>query len=129
MSSYTEYQNIKTLASTVQTDNNSLSTAAQQLTDYSEIQIYVDQIASAVAAIISWSDTKSQESILNSFLAAQKAIMIDFGVQIDVVNTSSTGYGESWGGSGIPGIKFTINKDGYIVEKIYSTLPVTEGNI
>jgi len=130
MSTFEQYQNTKAQNTAIFNASLLLASEAQQLDDYQDsvIQQELLKINDSIQAISAWLETKSQEALLESFLIYQKDIMQDYGLEISVVD-SNGGYGQNWGEGSVPAIKFKISKDGYVSEKVYTTLPVTQENV
>ena len=85
-------------------------------------------ISSTLNTIEDWITAKEEESLLEEFLAAQKALMVEYGMVIDVVSIGEVGYGQAYG-SGDAGIKFSIEKDGLTAEKVFDTISVSESDL
>src|SRR4030066_1725791 len=97
-----------------------LEAEAMLVVDGGELSDEMLTISATLNIIEDWITVKEEETLLAEFLVAQKALMVEYNMVIDVVSIGEVGYGQAYG-SGDAGIKFSVSKDGLTVEKVFDT--------
>ena len=123
MSNYTA---LKT-AYTSTLDAYLLMEAEAMLIDGGELSDEMLTISATLNTIEDWITAKEEETLLAEFLAAQKTLMVEYGMVVDLVSVEP-GYGEVWGGSE-SAIRFSIVKDGVVAVKTFDTISVDQSDI
>lgn len=123
----TTYTNLKTQY-TATLNAYLLMEAEAVLVDNGELSDELLAISTNLSLIESWIEDKEKQELLAEFLAAQKALMVEYGMVIDVVSIGEVGYGQAYG-SGDAGIKFSVSKDGLTAEKVFDTISVSESDL
>lgn len=77
--------------------------------------------------ISAWVEQKEEQELLSTFLAAQKALMQEYGLVIDVVEVAP-GFGEAYGTTE-SAIRFSVTKDGVSAVKVFDTISVDQSDI
>jgi hypothetical protein len=122
-----DYTALKT-AYTATLDAYLLMEAEAMLVDGGELSDEMLTISATLNIIEDWITAKEEGTLLEEFLVAQKALMVEYGMVIDVVSIGEVGYGTSYG-SGDAGIKFSVSKDGLTAEKVFDTISVSESDL
>ena len=112
--------------------NNTLNSflmleAEAMLVDNGELSDELLTISSTLNTIEDWITAKQEGELLSTFLAAQKALMVEYGLVIDAVEVP-VGYGESFGGTE-SAIRFSIEKNVVTAVKVFGTISVDETDI
>lgn len=123
----TTYTALKT-AYTATLDAFLLMEAESMLVDSGELSDEMLTISATLNCIEDWITTKEGGELLETFLAAQKALMMEYNMVIGVVSIGEVGYGTAYG-SGEAGIKFSVSKDGVSAEKVFDTISVSESDL
>jgi hypothetical protein len=122
----TDYTNLK--AELTNTLNAYLLMEAEAMVvDNGELDSQLLAISTNFNAIEQWIEEKEGQTLLAEFLTAQKALMQEYGLVIDVVAVEP-GYGEVWGGNE-SAIRFSIDKDGLTAVKVFDTISVSESDL
>ena len=97
------------------------------LVDNEELSDEMLTISTNLNLIEDWITAKEEEELLTTFLAAQKALMIEYGLVIEAVEVP-VGYGESFGGTE-SAIRMSVSKDGVQAVKVFDTISVSESDL
>lgn len=120
------YTNLKS-AYTATLDAYLLMEAESMLVDGGELSDELLAISTNLSLVESWITEKEEAALLSEFLAAQKALMVEYGMVIDVVEVVP-GFGEEYGGTE-SAIRFSIAKDGVVASKTFDTISVDQSDI
>ena len=105
-----------------------LMEAEAMIIDGGELSDEMLTISATLNTIEDWITAKEEDELLTTFLVAQKALMVEYNMTIDVVSIGEVGYGTAYG-SGDAGIKFSIDKDGLTAVKVFDTISVSESDL
>lgn len=120
------YTNLKS-AYTSTLDAFLLMEAEGMLVDNGELSDEMLTISATLNSIEDWINEKEGSELLTTFLAAQKALMLEYGLVVDLVSVEP-GYGEVWGGNE-SAIRFSVSKDGVQAVKVFDTISVSESDL
>ena len=124
----TDYTNLKAQFTATLDAFLMLEAEAMLAVDGGELSDELLTISATLNTIEDWITAKEGGELLETFLVAQKALMVEYNMVIDVVSIGEVGYGTAYG-SGDAGIKFSVSKDGLTVEKVFDTISVSEINL
>ena len=122
----TDYTNLKTQLTNV-TNAYLLMETEAMLVDGGELSEELLAISTNLNAIDAWIAQKEESELLAEFLASQKALMVEYGLVVDVVEVTP-GYGEEWGTTE-SAIRFSVTKDGTSAVKVFDTISVDASDI
>ena len=122
----TDYTNLKTQLSNV-TNAYLLMETEAMLVDGGELSEELLAISTNLSAIDAWIAQKEESELLAEFLATQKALMLEYGLVVDVVEVAP-GYGEEWGTTE-SAIRFSVTKDGVSAVKVFDTISADASDI
>lgn len=95
--------------------------------DNGELSDELLAISTNLDSIDTWIEQKEEQELLSQFLAAQKALMIEYGLVISVVEVAP-GYGEAFGTTE-SAIQMSVTKDGVSAVKVFDTISVDQSDI
>lgn len=95
--------------------------------DNGELSDELLAISTNLDSISTWVEQKEEQELLSQFLAAQKALMQEYGLVISVVEVAP-GYGEAFG-STESAIQMSVTKDGVSAVKVFDTISVDQSDI
>lgn len=101
--------------------------AEAMLVDNGELSDELLTISSTLNTIEDWITAKEEGELLSTFLVAQKALMVEYGLVIDVVATEP-GFGESYGGTE-SAIRMSVTKDGVSAAKVFDSISIDQSDI
>lgn len=95
--------------------------------DNGELSEELLAISTNLDNIGTWVEQKEEQELLSQFLVAQKALMQEYGLVIDVVEVAP-GFGEAYGTTE-SAIRFSVTKDGVSAVKVFDTISVDQSDI
>ncbi|MNY12665.1 hypothetical protein D3C86_1457590 [compost metagenome] len=95
--------------------------------DNGELSDELLAISTNLDSISTWVEQKEEQELLSQFLAAQKALMQEYGLVISVVEVAP-GYGEEYGTTE-SAIQMSVTKDGVSAVKVFDTISVDQSDI
>ena len=122
----TDYTNLKTQLTNV-TNAYLLMETEAMLVDGGELSEELLAISTNLSAIDAWIAQKEESELLAEFLASQKALMLEYGLVVDVVEVQA-GWGEQYGGTE-SAIRFSVTKGGVSAVKVFDTISVDASDI
>ena len=122
----TDYTNLKTQLSNV-TNAYLLMETEAMLVDGGELSEELLAISTNLDAIDAWIAQKEESELLAEFLAAQKALMLEYGLVVDIVEVAP-GFGEAYGTTE-SAIRFSVTKGGVSAVKVFDTISVDASDI
>lgn len=134
MTSKQQYEETLAQIETVETSLDILGTTLSEVDPESVNGLRMSDMYGHLSAITSWVEAKitalEQEELnqrLTTFLVDLKGIMQTANAKIEIIG--GDGYGESYGESGDPGFKISVEENGLTAEKVYSIIVLTGGDI
>ena len=122
----TDYTNLKTQLNNT-TNAYLLMETEAMLVDGGELSEELLAISTNLSAIDAWIAQKEESELLAEFLAAQKALMLEYGLVVDIVEVAP-GFGEAYGTTE-SAIRFSVTKDGVNAVKVFDTISVDASDI
>lgn len=122
----THYTNLRTQLTNTENAYTALESEAV-LVDNGELASQLLAIQTALNDIDTWITDKEESELLSTFLAAQKALMVEYNLVVDLVAVP-VGYGDNYGGTE-SAIRFSVSKDGVQAVKVFDSIAIDQSDI